>query len=452
MLLSDKDINEEQDEEAVSLLEKVKASFPMLMAWLYRHKNFTYKDMTDDEVQKFVGEVTDYLNHAVDTSIHEVPMAEVSVQRLKESNYIFSGIKVFHELNEAFPSIVDDKGEIRPFEDFLNDVQTINNTYNGSYLRTEYNFARQSSLAAAQWKRYEKDGDRYNLQYRTAYDDRVRTSHRKLEGITLPITSKFWDDYFPPNGWNCRCTVVQVRKDKYPESDERKALNDGSQATAGKHQEMFKFNPGKEMTTFPAYNAYTIRKCKNCKYNGSVKLAADIPDNELCGACKLVRAQLAGNYGASERIVKYDVSEWERTYISPEGNGLVVTQLERIAESKASKSEKQKFEKELNMCKVLANNGHDVEYLQGVNRPVGQTYDILMDGIKADLKCIVGGAGNIVKYAKKALTKQGGEAVVFEFPSHDRMFYEAITEARRKCNGRILFYIKDEMILKEVKK
>ena len=245
--------------------------------------------MTSDEVQKFVGEVTDYLNHAVDTSIRKVPMAEVSVQRLKESNYVFSGIKVFHELNEAFPSIVDDNGEIRPFEDFLNDVQTINNTYNGSYLRTEYNFARQSSLAAAQWKRYEKDGDRYNLQYRTAYDDRVRTSHRKLEGITLPITSKFWDDYFPPNGWNCRCTVVQVRKDKYPESDERKALNDGSQATAGKHQEMFKFNPGKEMTTFPAYNAYTIRKCKNCKYNGSIKLAADIPDNELCGACMVAR-------------------------------------------------------------------------------------------------------------------------------------------------------------------
>ena len=134
MLLSDKDINEEQDEEAVSLLERVKASFPLLMAWLYRHKNFTYKDMTSDEVQKFVGEVTDYLNHAVDTSIREVPMAEVSVQRLKESNYVFSGIKVFHELNEAVPSIVDDNGEIRPFEDFLNDVQTINNTYNGSYL------------------------------------------------------------------------------------------------------------------------------------------------------------------------------------------------------------------------------------------------------------------------------------------------------------------------------
>ena len=288
-MLADEEDETEPDEESESLLDKIKASFPLLMAWLYKRRDFSYKDMESEEVSKFVQEITDYFNHAVDTSIRQVPMKEVSVRRLRESNYVFSGIKVFHELNEAFPSMLDENNELRPFEDFLNDVQKINNTYNGSYLRTEYNFARQSSLSAARWKQFEKDGDRYNLQYRTAEDERVRASHRKLDGITLPITSKFWDYYFPPNGWNCRCTVVQVRKGKYPESDERKALDDGSQATAGKHQEMFKFNPGKAMTTFPAYNAYTISKCKNCKYNGTMKLAADIPDNELCGACKVVR-------------------------------------------------------------------------------------------------------------------------------------------------------------------
>ena len=289
LMLADEDGNTEEDEEKTSLFEKIQASFPLLMAWLYKRRSFSYEDMTADEVQKFVGEVSEYYNHAVDTAIRQVPMAQVSVQRLKESNYVFSGIKVFHELNEAFPALVDENNEIRPFKDFLNDVQKINNTYNGSYLRTEYNFAYQSSLMASRWKQFEEDGDRYNLQYRTAYDDRVRTSHRKLEGITLPPSSKFWNDYFPPNGWNCRCTVVQVRKDKYPESNEQEAMNLGSQATAGKHQEMFKFNPGKAMTTFPAYNAYTISKCKNCKMNGALKLVADIPDNELCGACRVAR-------------------------------------------------------------------------------------------------------------------------------------------------------------------
>lgn len=305
MTLADEQDDEEEDEEKQSLFEKIQAAFPLLMAWLYRHKDFTYESMTDEEVQSFVRKVSDYFDHAVDTSIRQVPMAEVSVQRLKESNYVFSGIKVFHELNEAFPSMLDDNNELRPFEDFLNDVQKVNNTYNGSYLKTEYNFARQSSLMAARWKSWEKDGDRYYLQYRTVGDKRVRYSHRLLEGITLPMSSKFWDLYLPPNNFGCRCSTVQVRKDKYQMSDEKKALDLGSQATAGKYQEMFKFNPGKEMTTFPAYNAYTIRKCKNCKYNGTMKLAADIPDNEQCAVCKYYH-KCAGDITKSKTAIVWN--------------------------------------------------------------------------------------------------------------------------------------------------
>lgn len=204
--------------------------------------------------------------------------------------------------------------------------------------------------------------------------------------------------------------------------------------------------------TFPDYNPYTIRRCRDCDMNSGKGKLAFVPENELCEACRLVRAQKCENIGAGERIMKYDEKSWERTYISPKDNGLVATQRERIAESKASNSERQKFVKEMRMCKVLADNGHDVEYLRGVNRPVGQTYDICMDGIKADLKCITGGAGNIVKYAKKALTKQGGEAVVLEFPNSPGVeFYEALAEARRKCKGRIFFYIFGDNILKEVK-
>lgn len=389
-------------------------------------------------------------NAAVDKSIRQVPIDDISRRRLHESNYIFSGIKTFHELNEAFPSMFDSEGNIKPFENFLKDVQSINNTYNGSYLRTEYNFARNSSLMAAKWKEFEADGDRYNLQYRTAGDERVRASHAKLQGITLPISSRFWDSYMPPNGYGCRCDVVQVRKGKYPLSDEQEALNLASQATAGKHQEMMRFNPGKEMTTFPAYNAYTRTKCKTCKNRpGNISLAADIPDNELCAACKVVRSQIIG---AAARAKKYDAEIWDKTYISKDDTGFVVTQKARIKEAEQSNTERQKFEKELRMCKVLADNGHEVEFLQGVNRPTGQTYDITLDGIKADLKCITGGAGNIVKYAKKALTKQGGEAVILEIPSHAPEYYGALAEAHRKCNGRIFFYFSDDLELKEIKK
>lgn len=299
-----------------------------------------------------------------------------------------------------------------------------------------------------------EDGDRYNLQYRTARDSNVRPEHADMHGITLPPSDPFWRRYYPPNGWRCRYTVTQVRKSKYPTTDSAEAMALGDAATGKDTKGIFRFNPGIEQKSVPDYNPYTIRKCHDCDIaKGKLNTAKPfIPENEMCAACKFIRAQLDDNIGASRRIVRYNEEEWERTYISPNDNGLVATQWERIAESEASNSERQKFVKEMRMCKVLADNGHDVEYLQGVNRPAGQTYDIRMDGIKADLKCLTGGAGNIVKYIKKALTKQGGEAVILELPNSPGVeFYEALAEARRKCRGRILFYIQDDNVLKEVK-
>ena len=183
-----------------------------------------------------------------------------------------------------------DDGQIKPFNRFLNEVQRIHQSYNVNYLRTEYNLTQASSLMAARWKQFEQDGDRYLLQYRTVGDKRVLRSHRMLHGITLPITSRFWNEYFPPNNWNCRCTVVQVRKGKYPESNEQEAMKLGMEATAGKYREMFLFNPGKTMTCFPAYNAYTRKACATCRQRpGNMELAANIPDNELCQACRMVQ-------------------------------------------------------------------------------------------------------------------------------------------------------------------
>ena len=399
-------------------------------------------------------EVQDFINAhagALDSTFKQVGMSDAMRKRLQRSDYIFSGMKTFHELNEAFPSLLDSNGDRKPFETFLNDIRKIDRTYNSNYLRAEYNFVQSSALMAAKWEQFSEDGDRYNLQYRTAGDGRVRPEHAALNGVTLPPSDPFWAEYFPPNGWNCRCTVVQVRKSKYPETPHDEAVARGVEALQRDTRGMFRFNPGVERSTVPDYNPYTIRQCRDCDIaKGKLKLAF-VPDNELCAACKLLRAQRRGNAGAAERIQKYDEGEWDRTYTAPGDDGLVATQLARIAEAAASNSERRKFEKEMRMCRVLADNGHDVEYLKGVNRPAGQTYDITIDGIKADLKCVMGGAGNIVKYAKKALTKQGGEAVILELPNPDKKYFDALAEARRKCKGRIFFYIVGENVLKEVK-
>ena len=428
--------------------QKLSRLFEGMMQTLYKVEGaqFRIEIVEKPKIQNFIKAHAEVL----DDSFEKVEMSDTMRKRLQRSDYIFSGIKTFHELKEAFPSLLDENGNRKSFEQFLKDVQKIDNTYNRNYLQAEYNFVQASAQMAAKWEGFRQDGDRYNLQYRTAGDNHVRPEHAALDRVTLPITDTFWESYYPPNGWNCRCTVVQVRKSKYPTTPHDEAMALGEEATGKDTKGIFQFNPGIEQKSVPDYNQYTIRRCRDCDLaKGNVKLF--VPDNELCAACRLIRAQKYENIGAADRILKYDEKIWERTYVSPKDIGLVATQLERIAEAAVGNAERNKFDKELRMCKVLADNGHDVEYLQGVNRPAGQTYDIRFDKVKADLKCLTGGAGNIVKYAKKALTKQGAEAVVFEIPAHHAKYYEALTEARRKCKGRIFFYIADEMVLKELK-
>lgn len=249
---------------------------------------FSIDIVADPAVQEFIG------SHAaaLDSSMQKVEMSETMRRRLTRSNYIFSGMKTFHELNEAFPSLLDENGNRKSFERFLNDVQKIDRTYNVNYLRAEYNFVNASAQMAAKWERFMEDGDRYYLQYRTQRDNKVRPEHAALDRVTLPITDSFWEEFYPPNGWNCRCNVIQVLKSKYTATDHDEAMRLGDEALQRDTKGMFRFNPGKEEKSIPDYNPYTIRKCNTCpiaKGSKSEKLTRlTPPDNAVCTACQLV--------------------------------------------------------------------------------------------------------------------------------------------------------------------
>lgn len=272
------------------------------MEWLHRTRIFGAAMMREKPVRKLMEEIAGYLSKGIERGIREEQPSEAMVASLRESAGVFSGFKTFHEMKEAAGLLLDENGGLKPFEQFSNDVGKINGAYNKYYLKTEYNFAVQSAQMAAKWEEQQDDGEgRYLLQYRTAGDRKVRPEHREMEGITLPASDPFWDKYYPPNSWNCRCQAVKVRASKYPASDSGEAMEAGDKATAGKHAEMFRFNPGKQRVAYPAYNSYTISKCKTCKKNG-LELAK-VPSNELCAACPIIR-ECAGDIAKSQAAIE----------------------------------------------------------------------------------------------------------------------------------------------------
>lgn len=274
-----------KDEEKIR--KEISRLFDGMMEALYKEKGaqFRIELLEKPQMQEFIEGHSSALN----SSFTQVEMSDIMRRRLERSNYIFSGFKAFHELNEAFPSLIDENGNRKSFERFLNDVRKIDETYNSNYLRAEYNFVQASATMAAKWEEFSRYGDRYNLQYRTVGDDKVRPEHAALNRVTLPITDKFWEEFYPPNGWGCRCTVVQVRKSKYPVTDHDEAMSLGELGTGKDTKGIFRFNSGKQEKAVPDYNPYTISRCRDCDIaQGKLKLAF-VPDNELCAACAILR-------------------------------------------------------------------------------------------------------------------------------------------------------------------
>lgn len=229
--------------------------FERAAKWVHERGKFTPEMLKEKQAREVIAETFRILSSGASSAIPE-EMPEEIVTALEENAFTFSGLKTYHSLNDVGLSLTDDKGGIKPFETFRKDVEKIDAKYNRNYLYAEYNQAVASSQIAAKWHDYEQDGDRYDLQYRTADDEHVRAEHQLLHNTTLPPSDPFWSMYTPPNGWNCRCTIVQVRKGKYRSSDSAKAIEIGEQITAEPKQKIFRFNPGKELKLYPDKHPY----------------------------------------------------------------------------------------------------------------------------------------------------------------------------------------------------
>lgn len=173
---------------------------------------------------------------------------------LDNNAYIFSGFKVYNSLKEVGLSLTTDKGDIKPYSEFFRDVRAINAKYNHNYLEAEYDHAVGSALMASKWVEQERGGGA--LQYRTAKDNAVRPEHQRLDGITLLSSDPFWAQYYPPNGWRCRCDVVEVLRKDYALSDSAEASKIGDTVLTTRKERMFAYNPGKELRLYPDKHPY----------------------------------------------------------------------------------------------------------------------------------------------------------------------------------------------------
>lgn len=144
------------------------------------------------------------------------PLTNPRIVKMKQNLYKFAAAKNATMLQDINSRLYDGN-RLRNWDEFKREVDKLGIQYKVQWLEAEYRTARESGHMAQKWADIQANVELFpNLKYKTQGDDRVRPEHEKLNGIIAPINSKFWDRYYPPNGWRCRCDVVQTAE---PASD-----------------------------------------------------------------------------------------------------------------------------------------------------------------------------------------------------------------------------------------
>jgi len=124
---------------------------------------------------------------------------------LEENIFAFSAAKTFAKMQFFKSKMTDDKGDVVSYNAFRNAVIPINRAFDDNYLRAEYNSAISMAQSADKWQSLQQ----YELlEYRAVIDNKVRKSHKDLNGKIFKSDDPLLNEIFPPNDWGCRCTMI----------------------------------------------------------------------------------------------------------------------------------------------------------------------------------------------------------------------------------------------------
>lgn len=138
------------------------------------------------------------------------------MQKLEKNIAQFTGGKLNAFTDELRRKLYKD-GKKLSEEEWTAKAKSVSRRHLVTWRKTEERTMAQTASAARHWAEIERRAYLYpNLKYVTAHDELVRDSHRILDGAIYPVSDPFWDTHYPPNGWNCRCIVVQTDQKAKP--------------------------------------------------------------------------------------------------------------------------------------------------------------------------------------------------------------------------------------------
>lgn len=136
----------------------------------------------------------------------------LAYQMMEYNLFEFSTSKTEARLAAMTDLLIDkEKKQIRSFDEFEKLARQQVSEFNSNWLETEYNLSIAVGQNSAAYLRFtaEKDTVTSYVQYQTAEDSLVRTEHAILNGSIFNLSDREAMKLWPPNGYGCRCEMLQ---------------------------------------------------------------------------------------------------------------------------------------------------------------------------------------------------------------------------------------------------
>ena len=204
------------------------------------------------------------LDRAVEEGLGSVNPDDDFISALQHSNEVFSAFKVHRAQRDMAARLVDSNGKLKPFEQWLKDVQPIASHQCRSWFQTEYDTAVIRAHQAADWQQFERERDVLpNLKWMPSTSVNPGADHRPFWGTIRPIDDMFWKEHRPGDRWNCKCSLSSTDEPATPLPDDIPASSQPQPGLTG--------NPGQDAAVFSDDHPYFPSDCQHCPFNSGLR-------------------------------------------------------------------------------------------------------------------------------------------------------------------------------------
>jgi SPP1 gp7 family putative phage head morphogenesis protein len=221
------------------------------------------------------------------------------LKHLQQNVFHFSAAKNYTQLKQLSQALINDKGQLRTFNEFKEAAHVINQTHVDKWLKAEYEQCVASSQMASTWTKIKEDEKELPLlKFDAVNDNRTTPVCKDLDGVVKPINDTFWQIYYPPNHWGCRSDVQQLAHGQITPTEKI--------ITPENMPAMFKTNLAEKGLAFPPSHPYYIgnpnqvqeQAVEAMKQASTFKEAKTIQEAELWAKANL-KAQIGSMKGVS---------------------------------------------------------------------------------------------------------------------------------------------------------